>query len=511
MKKLLFIICVFSLFFVSCDLLLDLLLSDEESKNSNNTENSEEPVDPNFGNFWSRSFKTGKQYRVDADLLVEGKHCNVWVEKGSATKAQAQQVANEYDNKIYGMMIENFSITNFTYNANSFPNIMDFADWLADEDGKLCILLLDIKDNYKKDVNDSYIAGYFHPLHFFNDSTSNRRDMIFIDTKPGMNDTKEAFSTLAHEMQHLMNFTTAWVLRSTQNQSGQLTGLNIMDTWVDEGLASAAEYLYSGHLINRINWFVYNGFKESSKQEHRGLINRGNNFFVWGNRENENQYANQDDYSTVYIFFQWLRLQAGRSTIYREIISSLNYDYRAVTGVMNSAVPGNGFSDWNVLLKTWHAANYINASSGIYGYKNDLVLKDLKVPSSSSISSSISLVQGEGVYSRMGASFSMPSSSANIKYASLSKNPVSVDNVAANGRILLTYNANTALQTNSNNNYIAIPETGITTGLPIPASVNTASENRSIMPETIGPYRIDAGDFLRREPITMEQMTKIRE
>ena len=485
MKKLLGLVFVFILvLFSSCDLLGELF-SDE----NNNLGNA------SSGKFWARNTSNNEDYRVSADLLVRGRYCNIWVEKGSATKSQAQMVANEYDNKIYGMMIENFSVRNFTDGNKKYDNIMEYADWLGDGDGKLFILLLDIKDNYRRGINNSYVAGYFLGIHFFNTSRSNGRDMIFVDTNPGMGETEEAFSTLAHEMQHLMNLATTFYLRSERNKRGELLGLSPMDTWVDEGLASAAEYLYKGHLDNRIDWYVYNGYKEEpSKAEYRGLIDKGNNFFVWENHNN-NQYAVMDDYATVYLFFQWLRLQAGRSSIYNEIIASKDSDYNAVTKVMNAAVSGQGFSNWDVLLKSWLAANYINAPTGIYGYKNDSKLKVVKVPApfSGNIDNLIRLDPGEGVYSRMSNGSNMPAASGQIRYSSLSKSPVAVDNTTADGRILLSYNVNTNNEDNS--------EFGATTGIAIPSAsvVNITFPERSAISKISRPYKIDAADIVGRD------------
>jgi len=460
------------------------------------------------GNFWANDFRTNKSYRLRAELLAEGMHCNVWVEKGSASSAQARHVAYEYDNKIYQMMIDNFSIKDFSITEKmwgekkTFADIMQFADWLADGDGKLNILLLDIRDNYRKGVNESFLAGYFWSGDFTNDINSNRKAMIYIDTKPGMDKIEEAFKTLAHEMQHLMNFSTSLIIRFTEAENK--INFHWMDTWVDEGLASAAEYLYSGHSIDKINWFINNGREGNSSV--KGLIDRGNNFFVWGNREgtgvNQSQYALLDDYSTVYLFFQWLRVQAGHISIYRDIIASPYSDHRAVTTVMNSAVSGHGFSSWVVLLRTWHAANFINASSGIYGYRGDPELSKIIVPAPPSINTSISLAPGEGVYSSFTANSSMPlPSQNNIRYASLSKTGTEFsETLAASGRTLLTYNANLSRSGNSEN--------GATTGNPI-ASVNMDSPARSVMPETLGPYRIDAGDFISRRqfiPIYPERL-----
>ena len=445
--------------FLSCDLFLDV----------NNSPD----------NFWATNYSTRKNYRVKAELFAEGEYCNVWVERGSGvSKGQAKTVAYQYDNKIYRLMINTFGIEISSYNGETFSDTMDtmaFADYLGDKDGKLCILLLDIKDDYKAGVNESYVAGYFWPGNFFDISGSNKSDMIYIDTYPGMGirdkNIENVFPTLAHEMQHMMNRVTRIMLSS----SGSIFTPS-MDTWIDEGLSSAAEYIIGGeHSKDRIDWYNKNG---DSNARLKGLIDQGNNFFVWENHEDENPYAVLDDYATVYLFFQWLRLQKGIS-VYRDIISSSYGDYRAVANAMGE--------DWDTLLKNWMAANYINSGTGVYGYKGEIPITTHTAPAGKT---EISLYPGEGVYSLTNASDTMPiGGGVNIKYAGLDITEGVNDSIVFNAGRLLTYNINTVLNGKA--------EIGITTGKA--ASVNiTPMGGRSVTSSYSGPYRIGAGDILSR-------------
>jgi hypothetical protein len=442
------------------------------------------------GNFWALNFVNERFYRVDAELLASGSRCNVWVEKKSGVSVStAQSIAYEYDTNIYNKMMSAFGENNISFNEKMYDT-MAFADWLGDNDGKLCILVLDIKDGYKKGVpdNETYVAGYFWDGNFLNTSNTNQRDMIYLDTYPGMSTPEmqeEAYSTLAHEMQHLMNFVSTVEKRSTFNEKGQITKLYRMDTWIDEGLSSAAEWVYSGEQNqNRINWFNKNG-------GGGGLIDKGNNFFVWGNRENEKNYAVLDDYATVYIFFQWLRLQLGNTSIYKEIIISEDYDYRAVTNAAKK-IDAN-YSTWSNLLRDWMAANYINNTSGNgrYGYKNDAVLSQIKAPYISSNKATTPLYPGEGVYSVVNNSYSAPQDSGNIKYSNLSSS--GVGGTITSGA-LLTYNSDT-------NNYENLTsENGTITGnLPPPSPSVNISGGRFVGAQLSGPFPIGAGDVLRRK------------
>jgi len=432
--------------------------------------------DDNSKSFYALNIATEKHYKVKAELLAEGDYCNVWVEKGSGVKkAQAQVFADKYDREIYSKMISAFGLLNPSFEGETFSDIMEFADWLADEDGKLCILLLNIKDNYKQGVNESYVAGYFWNGNFLDVTGSNHCDMIYIDTNPGMKDEyiEEAYSTLAHEMQHMISFVTGLIKRWDGDEN-----YDPLDTWIDEGLSSAAEYITYGHRSDRIDWYNDNGIKNTNGEYIiNGLIDKGNNFFIWDNRTSENQYAILDDYATVYLFFQWLRLQ-NDNAIYRRIISSTVGNYVAVenaTGV-----------NWDNLLRNWMAANYINDSTGAYGYKGDI--SEITTHTVQAGTTQVSLYPGEGVYSLTASGDTMPSQSGKIRYAGLNKSSAIVNNSINAGGALLTYNINTVKD--------ASAETGKTTGRAASVIIKPVS-SRAVTPYPRA-YRIGAGDVLRQ-------------
>jgi len=424
--------------------------------------------------FWAQDMKTEKFYWVKAEKLAEGSKCEVWAETGSGVnEAMAKNIAYEYDNNIYGKMMNTFGWTYHDEDLGTTLNTMQAAHYLATgtTDAKLTILLLNIKDNYP--ISSSYVAGYFAPINLFEYPYSNRRDMIYLDTYPSEPGSAESNGTLAHEMQHLMNFVSSWVYRFEDE-------LELMDTWIDEGLSSAAERVYSGsHTMERVNWFNSNG-----KGSIKGKINVGNNFFVWGNRAtNSDPYPVLDDYATVYLFFQWLRIQSN-NTIYGAIIASDFSDYRAVTNAAKTI--DSSYNNWSLLLRDWLAANYINSTSGRYGYKGEL---NVKAPMFPNTTISVPLFPGEGVYSKINSSETVPSSSDSvISYAGLNStgDPVASGGSASGAR--LTYNTNTNIKGSS--------VTGNTTG--IASSVDISTGRQIASGEFLGPYKVDAGFYLRR-------------
>ncbi|MDR0388014.1 MAG: InlB B-repeat-containing protein [Treponema sp.] len=445
----------------------------------------------NTKTFWALRIDTNEHYQIQADLLAEGKYCKIWVEqdpKGSVSPAIARDVARNYDENIYAKMMGSFDIGQIlvqdssggiSFTANS---IMEFADWLTDEDGKLSILFLDIQDTYDPSGNRSYVGGYFWIGNLYQRDPSdlrqysNQADMIYLDTYPGKPGEKDSNATLAHEMQHLMNFVTSVVKRN-----------GLMELWIDEGLSSAAEYIYLGdHSNDRYEWF---------QEDRKGTLAKGNNFFVWGNYSDDSIL---DDYATVYLFFQWLRLQAEDKAIYKNVIGSQDTDYRAVTEAMKpflGSLMASG-SDWNGLLKTWLAANYINAPSGPYGYKGEPKLGNVRAKTAPAGTTSLQLLPGEGVYSMINAwgdiSSYASNSGPNIKYTGIhDTNGLVSDRETYPGGALLTYNASP--------NAKGSPETGKLTGIAGNPSAGGVSRARSAGGTVLeGPVSIDARDMLVR-------------
>jgi hypothetical protein len=436
--------------------------------------------------FWAVDMSTEKYYQTRADLLAEGRYCKIWVEreqKDLVNSATARKIADDYDDIIYPRMIDAFGIEETRSDKNGLvmkKNTMEWADWYADGDGKLSILLLDIKDNYNPPANNGYTAGYFSYVNFLQQDYSNQTDMIYVDTYPNRPGERGSNVTLAHEMQHLMNFITSVLLR-TEN-----TMTYLMDTWINEGLSSAAEYVYLEEHDYHSKWF---------NTDQEGTIAKGNNFFIWGNYEGNSIL---DDYATVYLFFQWLRLQSGGMEIYKNIMASPDFNYLAVTKAADKTIPGKSYADWNVLLKTWMAANYVNAPSGPSVYKNDPVLKTVQAKTAPGEIITLRLLPGEGVYSKTSAnnaiaSYKFVPSGINIKYAGLSKAGTGAvnDDATYAGGALLTYNTNTNLKGSK--------ETGWLTGVTDASEARFDGDARSIAGTAWeGPIRIDARDMLAR-------------
>jgi hypothetical protein len=453
--------------------------------------------DPGDGDtwFWAADLRTETRfYKTWAKKVAEGANCVVYAELAgytdhspTITVDMAEEIADEFDQEIYQGITGAFGSPN---NIN-----------------KITLLLLDIQDGYTGYPSSPYTAGFFHPIDMeATNSYSNKRPMLYIDTWPAKiadsaaGDEKEkSYSTIAHELQHLINYS---LHPGTYAKPA-------MDIWINEGLSTAAEYIYSKEQqLDRIDYF---------SQDPSQTIRRGNNFFVW-----EDDWGDiLAEYATVYLFFQWLGIQSGEDSvdteIYRDIINSGFADYRAVTAAAANRISPNSpdFSDWETLLRTWYAANLICSSSGLYGYKSEIPkstgnifssgsLKTRTLPSSSGRNHRWPLAPGEGVYSRLAAELTPPEGSpygGNIQYAGIdaANGTVSVEEpysppAGSENYYLLTLNVNVKTEITGNSDY----EPGYVTD--IKPTEERDSSGRALLPSGEGyvppqPYEWDGARY----------------
>ena len=312
----------------------------------------------------------GTWEQVSSDLRYKGSHCLVYVEKEESSLIPDEvvtEIGQAFDTKAYPIVTQYFG-----------------EPYDVDGNKKVILLLLDIQDGYTEG-SSGYVAGYFDYTHMLNTINSNRADMIFLDTYPGLRTASREIDplakedlklNLAHEFQHLVNYSEK-IIRQQRNP---------LDTWINEGLSAAAEYLY---LDNHVQWKIdyfnqmqYQGSPELPYNPLRDANLWGQYFISWGVWGDP-----LVNYSTVYLFFQWLRIQAGSSPtgapdIYSRILQDSSSDYQAVVNAFNdytASIPGGGSWTWKGIFQSWLLANLLNQPSGWYGYKHQLKDQEGKV------------------------------------------------------------------------------------------------------------------------------------
>ncbi|MBD8004273.1 Ig-like domain-containing protein [Bacillus norwichensis] len=271
------------------------------------------------------------EYKIQAQLLYIGEKANVWGYDKNFTKEDAKKLGDEFDENIYPTITEDFG------------NESD-----VDGDGKINILCYDIKDGFE--YNGGYIAGYFYSRDLYDVPGSNKSEIFYIDTYPTMGmesekDVTAAYSTLAHEFQHMVNF----------NQNVLVEGGEEMEPWLDEGLAMAAEQIYTGSVLkDRIDYY------NSSYS-----VTNGHSLLYWD--DYGDVLAN---YSLSYLFMQYVKVQSKQGdAIFKEIISDPSNSYKAVEKAAKKYMDPK--LTFGKLMTNFRAALLLKEKSGKYGFNSE--------------------------------------------------------------------------------------------------------------------------------------------
>lgn len=335
---------------------------------------------------------------VEFKLASQGEHCNIWVingEKYSLTDEEAAAMAREYDEKIYDNM------------KNSFGEYED-----PEETGLLNILVYDIQDGFGYTTN-AYTCGYFSYTDLYpQDELGNDAAMIHIDTYPTIHwkneyNIQEAYSTIVHEFQHLINFS-----QYLKNPDSPESDSSVMATWLNECCSLAAEELV---YPNSVASYRLEDFEVSSND----------NFYASG----ESLYAWTDDilnYSMAYVFGQYIRLQTGGYTAFKKMLDvfaadSAPTEAKAIeASVTGSLLENMSLSDIVLSCRIAMLANEVSAYDGIYGFCGSEVFDVL--PAMTYTSSKTPKVYGGGtIIIETGDGTFTPSSkaSSNLKYVGI--------------------------------------------------------------------------------------------
>ncbi|WP_332237881.1 Ig-like domain-containing protein [Sporolactobacillus sp. KGMB 08714] len=318
--------------------------------------------------FWVTDLVTNTPSQISATLEYSGTYANVWVNANQITSAEAAELGKEFDSKIYPLDVSNFG---------DAPNV--------DGTGKINILCYDIQDGFSG--SGSYVGGYFSPEDLYATQYSNDSEIFYIDTNPLMGtgstkDVTQAYSTLAHEFQHMINYNEKVLVQG--NQQG-------MDTWMNEGLSMAAEQIFSGEaLSDRIDY--YNS--DYSIADGQSLLNWDYSGDVLAN------------YSLSYLFMQYLKIQCGQGDqIFKELIDDPNTNDLAVQDLIRKYIdPKLTFGKF---MTDFREALFLNQSTGLFGFRNDAGFQAIQ-PRTYSGGSPLTLNGGGAVVAQINGS-SVPS------------------------------------------------------------------------------------------------------
>lgn len=301
MKKILFLICLFSISFYSC------AIRDYYSSVGSLDENR-----TFYGQMIQNGNTTGGNwYNVPARLAKTTDNLAIYVQTKFLKGVN-------YDISLYAL---NKLAQEFDYYYGDITNIYG-GHTDIDQNSKIIILLMDI--NYSK--NGSQVLGYFNPLdmHGYNEG-----ELLYVDISNANNSTDKTIGTMIHEFQHLINY--SYVVSGARSE---------MDTWLNEALSESTSILFNKATAeSRISEFTNINYYC---------------FYTWTINESisntNTKYANRlVNYPSASVFMNWLYHKNGKkSDIFRNIaFSRENGDYNKVLRAVN------GSSTWENLLLDW--------------------------------------------------------------------------------------------------------------------------------------------------------------
>ncbi|MBM4171885.1 MAG: T9SS type A sorting domain-containing protein [Ignavibacteria bacterium] len=285
--------------------------------------------------WFASNFENNQFYSVPSTCRAVGTNCYIFVEDALWTNGRVDQpavdaVRNAFDNStpanaskgIYQIDVETFG---------NPPNV--------DNDNKIIILILNIKDGYTGPGR--YVAGYFYGYNQYQQVNSNVAEIYYLDGDPldfkkptGNASLQTGLATTAHEFQHMIHF--------------NYFGGNADYTFFNESWSLAAE--------------VVCGYSLYSPSEYANEPNQY--LFEW--RSSDNTLV-LNDYSRAARFSLYLKEQFGIQIFKRYHENKLKNE----NGI-NFALSSLGLSaTFPGFLEDWYVANYFNdyAHNPKYGYQ----------------------------------------------------------------------------------------------------------------------------------------------
>lgn len=241
------------------------------------------------------------------------------------------------------------------FDANIYPKIREYLGTEPDIDGdpKVFIFLDDIRDTTNSNL------GYFYAgnqLSRSSVSTSNEKEIVFLDIYRLYQDRNELMGTLAHEFSHMVMFNEAYYIKD-----GMLMGLA---KWLEEGITQYMQFLYNGKYSPNLDEFIHN--PDTILVDDRASVWNGSNPFAnYGASFLWTYYVIEKyGYANIPNFLKGVvraKIDGGVKN-YDSVLKSSNTTFQKV------------FQDWvvaNYLDKCYKSDGVTLLNEGKWGYKVD--------------------------------------------------------------------------------------------------------------------------------------------
>ena len=275
--------------------------------------------------FFAPDFRSMQQYTVSTVLRGVGNFCYVFVEDTEwntrVTAATVQAMIRAFDATVPANPQRGIYLT-LTETFGTPPDI--------DRNGRIILLLLNIRD---KGNGGQFTAGFFNPADQSRGVLrhpgfrgfpirSNEGEILYIDTHPLNPNSETAHNVIAHEFQHIINWT---------HDAKEAT-------WVDEGCAEYASFLCGYSLREHITAF--------EKTPTVSLV-------AWpevGDRS-------LPHYGAAFLWMLYLQEQYGGIATLVEIVQNRGTSFTGIADALASQGVHRNVSD---IFIAWKLANYLS-------------------------------------------------------------------------------------------------------------------------------------------------------
>jgi len=293
--------------------------------------------------FWVYNLDKKVFDTLRAQLKAVGSISYVWValgewSKGHVTSTEVDAVENALERSTSRSSLDSTKgILQIDRQAYGDPPNINTSFQKKGGDGKTHFLICDIQDGWSG--TGGYVAGFFYSVDVDPNTaavnTSNRRDMLYIDSYPGIffngaHRTSVALATLSHEFQHLIHW---------NYDPSEITFFN-------EGLSEYAEYLCGFQLRSPAGYF-----------SNTNVLLTG-----WN--------STLDDYSRAALWTRYLADQFGLPFIKRFVQNANN----GIPGFEQSLSQSGITKTFTATAANFFIANWLgsNAPDSTYRYKSAL-------------------------------------------------------------------------------------------------------------------------------------------
>lgn len=327
----------------------------EIKQDRNHSENIYSDLQPksapihNDGNFYKMKNLSDDSYiKSHAKLIATYQTCYLYLEDGATiSEANIKELGAFFD-------------TIYNKETSTFGNVaLDI-----DNDSKVIIVIAALPQS-----GNEYIAGYFDPQNQLSRTKfpySNEAEMVYITTLDKNNQwLAQSKDTLAHEFQHLINF-------SIRSKFVSSTTIH-KETWLNEGLSMIAGDLMqvSNHNVPDYNVHV-NSYLNGNNTWNTSLC-------FW-----ESSLAN---YGASYLFIRYFTDRYGEAAL-KEVVNSKSSGNNALLGFDSSHYTFNDLLvNWftAMILKNQHlneliSNNYYGNIDPKYKYSSEIALNNITFP-----------------------------------------------------------------------------------------------------------------------------------